>query len=94
MGEETGQKKIHPHQKPVALYRWLLETYGRRARRIFDPFAGSGSLAVACKQLGKEYIGCEIDQTFYKATYSRIFDNPSPQPLEEFLPFMANQKVD
>ena len=94
MGEETGQKKIHPHQKPVALYRWILATYGRKAKRIFDPFAGSGSLAVACKQLGKEYIGCEIDQTFYKAAYSRIFDNPPPQPLEEFLPFMANQKVD
>ena len=94
MGEETGTKKIHPHQKPVALFRWLLTTYGRRAKRIFDPFAGSGSLAVACKQLGREYVGCEIDQTFYKAAYSRIFDNPPPQPLEEFLPFMANQKVD
>ncbi len=92
MGEETGTKKIHPHQKPVALYRWLLTMYGRRARRIFDPFAGSGSLAVACSQLGKEYVGCELDKTFYKNTYMRLFDNPPLTPEPEYLPFMPQPK--
>ena len=87
-------KKIHPHQKPIALYHWIIATYGRRAKRIFDPFAGSGSLAIACKQLDRDYVGCEVDSTFYKAAYSRIYDNPLPQPTEEYLPLMPNQKVD
>lgn len=91
MGEETGKKKIHPHQKPVSLYRWLLTTYGRTAKRVFDPFAGSGSLAVACLQTGKDYVGCEIDSAFYKATRSRIFDDPPPKPTEEYLPLMPNR---
>lgn len=86
MGEETGQKKIHPHQKPVALYRWLLTTYGRKAKTVFDPFAGSGSLAVACRQLGKDYVGCEVDESFYNAAYARLFDNPPPAPEPEYLP--------
>ena len=94
MGEETGQKKIHPHQKPVALYRWLLTTYGRKAKKVFDPFAGSGSLAVACSQLGKDYVGCEIDKSFYEATYARLFDNPPIEPEPEYLPLMPGTRVD
>lgn len=76
MGEETGNKKIHPHQKPVALYRWLLEQYCPQARTIFDPFAGSGSLGVACQQIGREYTGCEISRTFFDAARKRLHIDP------------------
>ena len=87
MGEETGKKKIHPHQKPVALYRWLLETYCPKAKRIFDPFAGSGSLGVACQQLGRDYFGCEISKEFFDAARNRIyakhdFDKTQTLPLK------------
>ena len=79
MGEETGHKKIHPHQKPVALYRWLLDWYGPGNRDdefwrsiVFDPFAGSGSLGVACKERGYRYLGCEKSQMFSEAAKRRL----------------------
>lgn len=87
-GEETGMKKIHPHQKPVALYRWLLTTYGCKAKSIFDPFAGSGSLAVACQQFGKDYTGCEVNKSFYESARVRLFDRPHIEPQPEYLPLL------
>ena len=79
MGEETGKKKIHPHQKPVALYRWLLNYYAPDNGRdllwrttVFDPFAGSGALGVACQQLGYSYVGCEVSPLFYAAAAQRL----------------------
>ena len=74
MGSETGTKKIHPHQKPVDLYRWLLGTYlgDPRGQKVFDPFAGSGSLAVACREKWVDYDGCEIEPMFFGATMGRI----------------------
>ena len=75
MGEETGTKKIHPHQKPIALYRWLLETYVGsfcHDKKIFDPFAGSGALACACLDKWTDYWGCEIEKTFFDATADRL----------------------
>jgi len=79
MGEETGKKKIHPHQKPVALYRWLLDFYAPGNRDdelfntvIFDPFAGSASCGVACKERGYSYVGCEKDKVFCAAAAQRL----------------------
>ena len=74
MGEETGTKKIHPHQKPIALYRWLLDTYIGYCPdgKVFDPFAGSGSLACACLDKWIDYYGCEIERTFFSATVERL----------------------
>ncbi|MFW9821394.1 MAG: DNA methyltransferase [Candidatus Thorarchaeota archaeon] len=48
MGKETGQKKIHPHQKPIALYKWLLQNYAEPGYKIFDSHGGSGSICIAC----------------------------------------------
>lgn len=80
MGEETGTKKIHPHQKPVALYRWLLREYVAghsgpylRDVTVLDPFMGSGSCALACKTVGVgSYIGCEVEDMFFDAAEARI----------------------
>ena len=72
MGEETGTKKIHPHQKPVALYRWILRNYAKEGWRILDPFAGSAALGVACKELGFDYVGCEVEQIFFNSSVQRL----------------------
>ncbi|MBR3223071.1 MAG: site-specific DNA-methyltransferase [Kiritimatiellae bacterium] len=72
MGEETGHKKIHPHQKPLALYRWLLDYYGHGASTVFDPFAGSASLGVVCIERGLDYTGCELEAGFHKAALCRL----------------------
>ena len=90
MGEETGMKKIHPHQKPVSLYRWLIQVYGGRARTVFDPFAGSASCGVACQQMGREYVGCEVCREFYEAAHARLFGDGNARiaPEQPYLPLL------
>jgi len=56
------EKNSHRAQKPVVVCRWLLQKFAKKGDLIFDPFAGAGSILVACKQLGYNFIGCEIDK--------------------------------
>ena len=70
--EAHGQGVIHPTQKPVALYRWLLKNYAKVGDKILDTHVGSGSSLIACKELGFDYVGCEIDQEYFEAAQKRI----------------------
>jgi site-specific DNA-methyltransferase (adenine-specific) len=70
-GRETGIKKIHPFQKPVALYKWLLQNYAKPGQTIFDSHVGSGSIRIACHDLGFDFEGCEIDKDYWKAQEKR-----------------------
>ncbi len=63
---------FHPTQKPVALMRWCIEFISNPGDTIFDPFMGSGTTGVACMQLGRRFIGCEIDPTYYAIAEKRI----------------------
>jgi len=72
MGSETGKSKIHPHQKPVALYRWLLKNYAKAGQRILDTHGGSFSSAVACHTEGYEIDICEIDKEYFDAGVKRF----------------------
>ena len=64
--------RIHPTQKPVALYRWLLQNYAKKDDKIFDSHVGSGSSIIACIEEGFEYVGCEIDKDYYDNATERI----------------------
>jgi site-specific DNA-methyltransferase (adenine-specific) len=64
--------RIHPTQKPVALYRWLLENYAQKGQRILDTHLGSGSSAIAAHYFGVEFVGCEIDKYYYDAAVERF----------------------
>lgn len=64
--------KIHPTQKPVKLYEWLLANYAKPGQRILDTHLGSGSSAIACNNLGYEMVGCELDEDYYKAACNRV----------------------
>lgn len=68
---KTGGK-IHPTQKPIDLYRWLLQTYAEEDDRILDTHLGSGSIAIACDMEGFELTGCEIDEEYYDAMIGRF----------------------
>jgi len=57
--------KIHPTQKPVALYAWLLQHYAKPGDRIFDPMMGSQSSRIAAYKLGFDYVGCELDKEYF-----------------------------
>ena len=78
---------IHPTQKPVALYEWLLNNYAKKGDKILDTHCGSASSLTACHKLGFEYIGFELDEDYFKAATARleavksqisIFDEPEP----------------
>lgn len=62
--------RLHPMQKPVALMKRLVESIPRGA--ILDPFAGSGTTGVACVELGREFLGFEIDPNYCKLANDRI----------------------
>ncbi len=64
--------RIHPTQKPVRLYKWLLKNYAKTGDKILDTHVGSASSLIACHQCGFEYIGFEIDEDYYKAAQERL----------------------
>lgn len=76
----TGDK-IHPTQKPVALYKWLLDKYAKEGDKILDTHLGSGSIAIACHDYGFELTACELDAEYYKAALKRIKNHTNQQKL-------------
>jgi site-specific DNA-methyltransferase (adenine-specific) len=67
-----GNNKIHPTQKPVKLYEWLLMNYAKEGDKILDTHLGSGSIAIACHNLGFDLVGCELDTEYYNAACKRL----------------------
>ena len=85
--------KIHPTQKPVALYEWLLTKYAKQGDKILDTHLGSGSSRIAAYNLGFDFVGCEIDKDYFMAQEERfqkhtaqirLFDL-APEPTKEQL---------
>jgi len=73
--------KIHPTQKPVKLYEWLLTNYAKEGHKILDTHLGSGSHAIACNNLGFELTACELDTDYYNASIERIKQHYAQQRL-------------
>lgn len=69
------EKKVHPTQKPVALYKWLLKNYAKEGDKILDTHLGSGSIAIACHDLGFDLTACELDTDYYNAAMKRLTDH-------------------
>lgn len=72
--EKMGHKenRIHPTQKPVDLYSYLLRTYAKTGNKILDTHLGSGSIAIACYDMGFDLTGYEIDKEYYDAALKRL----------------------
>jgi len=69
---KNKEHRIHPTQKPVKLYKWLLENYATSGDKILDTHLGSGSIAIACHYLGFDLTGCELDKDYFEAMQKRI----------------------
>ena len=69
---KNKEERIHPTQKPVALYSWLLKNYGKEGDKIFDPFFGSGSSRIAAYKMGFDFVGCEIDEEYFRLSEERF----------------------
>lgn len=68
----TTERRVHICQKPVPLYRWLLENYAKPGQLILDTHVGSASSLIACEQMGFDYVGFEIDPNYYEAAKKRM----------------------
>jgi len=64
--------RIHPNQKPVALYKWILSKYAKQGDKIIDTHLGSGSIGIACIELGFELTACEIDKNYFQLACKRL----------------------
>lgn len=69
---KNKELRIHPTQKPVKLYEWLLANYAKEGDRILDTHLGSGSSAIAAHYSGFDFVGIELDEDYYKAAKERF----------------------
>jgi len=82
-GEALANNKVrfHPTQKPVKLYDWLLKNYAKEGDRILDTHLGSGSSAIAAHYGGFDFVGCELDEDYYKAACERFERETAQQSM-------------
>lgn len=76
-GNTSATKKFHPTQKPISLYEWLLMNYAKEGDKILDTHLGSGSIAIACHNLGYDLTACELDKEYYEASLKRLKQHQS-----------------
>lgn len=77
--------RIHPTQKPVRLYIWILQNYAKSGDKILDTHVGSASSLIACHNLGFDYVGFELDPDYYKAASKRLNDAKAQVNMFEIL---------
>lgn len=73
--------RLHPTQKPVALYKWLLDKYAKKGDKILDTHLGSGSIAIACHDYEFDLTACELDKEYFDKAMQRINNHVSQQKL-------------
>jgi site-specific DNA-methyltransferase (adenine-specific) len=79
--KQRPETRIHPTQKPVALYKWILDKYAKPNDKILDTHLGSGSIAIACHDYGFELTACELDVEYYEKAKQRILNHVAQQKL-------------
>ena len=78
---QNKEIRIHQTQKPVALYKWLLDKYAKQGDKILDTHLGSGSIAIACHDYGFDLTCCELDKEYFDKATERIKNHISQQKL-------------
>lgn len=69
---DTGRRNVHPAQKPLDLMRALVEAFSDPGELVLDPFAGSGTTALACRQTGRRFLGWEIESGYHEVAMQRL----------------------
>lgn len=77
--------RIHPTQKPVALYEWILNRYAKEGDKILDTHVGSGSSLIACRNTNHKYVGFEIDADYYRLAKERIDRESAQMNIFDFM---------
>lgn len=81
-----NEKRIHPTQKPVALYEWILNRYAKPGDIILDTHVGSASSLIACYHTNHPYVGFELDKCYYDLSKKRLDDEMAQIRLTDFMP--------
>jgi len=81
-GQERIGINIHPTQKPIRLYEWLLLNYAKEGERILDTHFGSLSIGIACEKLGFELTAIELDKDYYQMAKKRLLDYKNQLTIE------------
>lgn len=79
--KKLNEKRYHPTQKPVALYQWIFKNYAKPGDRILDTHLGSGSSRIAAYDAGLDFVGCEIDPTYFKLQEERFNEYTAQQNI-------------
>ncbi len=82
---KSKEKRFHPTQKPVALYKWLLKNYAKEGDLILDTHVGSASSLIACYDMGFNAVGFEIDEHYYEKSKKRLEDFMRQITLDDLL---------
>ncbi len=79
--KNKNEKRIHPNQKPVALYKWLLTNYAKPGDKLIDTHSGSGSFRIAAYDLGFDLVSCELDKDYFDANENRFQNHIAQKDL-------------
>lgn len=79
--KKLNEKRYHPTQKPIALYKWTFKNYAKPGNRILDTHLGSGSSRIAAYDAELDFVGCEIDPTYFKLQEERFNEYTAQQSL-------------
>ena len=82
--KKLNEKRIHPTQKPVNLYRWLTQKYIQPGWNVLDTHVGSASSLIAFEEVGVRYVGFEKDMGMYQKSRKRLEDFKSQMTLRDF----------
>ena len=77
----NDSNRLHPTQRPVKLYEWLLDNYAKEGYKILDTHLGSGSIAIACHNMKYDLTACELDKEYYDKAMKRLKDHTAQQRL-------------
>lgn len=82
---KNKERRIHPTQKPVALYKWILQNYANDGDVILDTHVGSASSLIACEDMGFRYVGFELDEVYYKESKERLETHKAQVTITDLL---------
>jgi site-specific DNA-methyltransferase (adenine-specific) len=85
--------RIHPTQKPVALYEWIIANYAKDGDIILDTHVGSGSSLIACRHTNHKYVGFELDAAYYEKAKARVDQDAAQMNIFDFLGGTQNDTV-
>ena len=77
----ADEVRLHPTQKPIYLYKWILDLYAKEDFKILDTHLGSGSIAIACHDYGFDLTACELDKEYFDKAMQRINNHVAQQKL-------------